>query len=151
MILKYTTGKLPPNFLYFGIMLFGLGIWRMVVMDWKGIMFFIISLIFLFLRSGIFIDTNNRKIKKYIGISVIRNGKWESVKSAVSLQILKTREVQGMHVLSISRSETFEVYNLFLTLPGGKIELMSGEKDMIFKRADEIAAALQVPISNSVK
>ena len=70
MILKYSTGKLPPNFIYFGYMLFGLGIWRMAVSDWKGIMFFIISVVFLFLRSGIIIDTDNRKLKKWIGIQV---------------------------------------------------------------------------------
>ncbi len=40
MILNYKTGKLPPNFYYLGIILFGTGIWRMVVLDWKGILFF---------------------------------------------------------------------------------------------------------------
>ena len=146
MILKYSTGKLPPNFIYFGYMLFGLGIWRMAVSDWKGIMFFIISVVFLFLRSGIIIDTDNRKLKKWIGFLGIGYGKWESISAAVNLQINKTRETQGMHVLSISRSETVDVYTLFITLPKRKIELMSGEKEIILKRAEEISSTLQVPL-----
>ena len=146
MILKYNTGKLPPNFIYFGYMLFGLGIWRMVVLDWMGIMFFIISLIFLLLRSGIFIDTSNRKLKNYTGILGIQKGKWESIESVVNLQILKTQETQGMHVLSISRSETVDVYILYMVLSKGKIELMSGEKEIILSRAEEIGSALQVPV-----
>ena len=77
MILNYKTGKLPPNFIYLGIMLFVIGVWRMVVLDWKGILFFVISLLFLFIKSGIIIDTDNRRLKKYIGFLQLRkeNGK----------------------------------------------------------------------------
>ena len=117
MILNYKTGKLPPNFIYLGIMLFGIGIWRMVVLDWKGILFFIISLLFLFIKSGILIDTDNRRLKKYIGFFAIKKGEWESIKSIINLQIIKTKETQAMSVLSITRTETNDVYKLFLTLP----------------------------------
>ena len=81
MILKYKTGKLPLNFIYLGIMLFGIGMWRMIVLDWRGILFFVISLLFLFLKSGIIIDTDNRRLKKYIGIFAIRKGKWKFVET----------------------------------------------------------------------
>lgn len=148
MILKYKTDKLPLNFIYLGLLLFGLGIWRMIEMDWRGILFFIISLIFLFLRSGIIINTENKSLKQYTGIFVIKIGKWESIKSIINLQITKTRETQGMHVLSISRSETVDVYKLLLTLPDRKIELMAGEKEQILNRADTIASALNVSIIN---
>jgi hypothetical protein len=148
MILNYKTGKLPPNFIYLGIMLFGIGIWRMVVLDWKGILFFIISLLFLFIKSGILIDTDNRRLKKYIGFFAIKKGEWESIKSIINLQIIKTKETQAMSVLSITRTETNDVYKLFLTLPNRNIELMSGKKDYIINRAERISSSLQVSVKN---
>jgi len=148
MILNYKTGKLPPNFIYLGIMLFGIGIWRMVVLDWKGILFFIISLLFLFIKSGIIIDTDNRRLKKYIGFFAIKKGEWESIKSIINLQIIKTKETQAMSVLSITRTETNDVYKLFLTLPNRNIELMSGKKDYIINRAERISSSLQVSVKN---
>ena len=151
MILNYKTGKLPPNFIYLGIMLFGIGIWRMVVLDWKGILFFVISLLFLFVKLGIIIDTDNRRLKKYIGFFAIRKGEWKSIKSIINLQIIKTKETQAMSVLSITRTETNEVYKLFLTLPNKKIELISGEKDYIFNRAEKISSSLQVSLNNKTK
>jgi len=151
MILNYKTGKLPPNFIYLGIMLFGIGIWRMVVLDWKGILFFVISLLFLFIKSGIIIDTDNRRLKKYIGFFAIKKGEWESIKTIINLQIIKTKETQAMSVLSITRTETNDVYKLFLTLSNRRIELMSGEKDYILNRAEKIASSLQVPLNNKTK
>ena len=151
MILNYKTGKLPPNFIYLGIMLFAIGIWRMVVLDWKGILFFIISLLFLFIRSGVMIDTDNRRLKKYIAFFAIKKGEWESIKSIINLQITKTKETQAMSVLSITRTETNDVYKLFLILSNRNIELMSGEKDYIFKRAEKIASSLQVSLNNKTK
>jgi len=67
MILNYKTGKLPFNFVALGIMLFAVSIWRMIVLDWKGILFLPIALLFLFLKSGLIIDTDSRRIKKYMG------------------------------------------------------------------------------------
>jgi len=131
MIINYKTGKLPQNFIYLGVMLFGIGIWRMIVLDWKGILFFIISLLCLFIKSGIMIDTDNKKIKKYIGFFIIKKGQWENIKSLINLQIIKTKATQSMGVLSISRTEAIVVYKLFLVLPDKSIELMSGEKDYI--------------------
>lgn len=148
MILKYKTGKLPLNFIYLGIMLFGIGMWRMIVLDWRGILFFVISLLFLFLKSGIIIDTDNRRLKKYIGIFAIRKGKWESIKSVINLQVIKTRETQSMNVLSISRAETKDVYKLFLVLPEKEIELMAGEKDYILNRAEKISSSLQTTVNH---
>jgi len=148
MILNYKTGKLPLNFIYLGIMLFGISIWRMVVLDWKGILFFIISLLFLFIKSGIVIDTDNRRVKKYIGFFAIKKGEWESIKSIINLQIIKTNEAQAMSVLSITRTETKDVYKLLMILSDRTIELMSGEKDFIIDKAEIISSALQVSLNN---
>jgi len=143
MILSYKTGKLPPNFIYLGIMLFGIGVWRMIVLDWRGIIFFVISLLFLFIKSGIIIDTTNRRIKKYIGFFAIKKGKWENISSIVNLQVIKTKETQSMNVLSISRTETNDVYKLLMVLPDRNIELLSGEKEHILNKAEEISTSLQ--------
>ena len=148
MILNYKTGKLPPNFIYLGIMLFGVGIWRMIVLDWKGILFFLISLLFLFIKSGIIIDTDNRRLKKYVGFFAIRKGKWENIKSLINLQIIKTKETQRMNVLSISRTETNDVYKLFMVLPDKNIELMSGKKEYVVNKAEKISISLQTSVDN---
>ena len=148
MILNYTTGKLPPNFIYLGILLLGVGLWRIAVLDWKGILFFGLSLLCLFIKSGILIDTDKKRLKKYVGFFVIRKGDWENIKSLINLQIIKTKETQSMSVLSISRTETNEVYKLILVLPNRTIELMSGEIDFIIKTANEISLELQTCVIN---
>jgi len=146
MKLNYKTGSLPPNFIYLGIMLLAVGLWRMVVLDWKGILFFVISLLLLFIRSGIMIDPDKKRLKKYIGFFAIKNGEWESIKTITNLQITKTRETQAMSVLSITRMETNEVYKLFVILPKRNLEIMSGKKADIAKKAGEISSVLQVPL-----
>ncbi|MBN1252388.1 MAG: hypothetical protein JXR51_16300 [Bacteroidales bacterium] len=148
MILNYKTNKLPLNFIYLGIMLFVISIWRMLVLDWAGILFFLISLLLLFIRAGIIIDTDNRRLKIYTSFFEIKKGKWDSIKSILNLQIIKTRETQRMNVLSISRIETNDVYKLFMVLHDKKIEIMSGEKDYIFNIAEKIYLSLKVSLKN---
>lgn len=149
MILNYKTERLPLNFIYLGLMLLGLGIWRMIVFDWKGILFFILSLLCLFIRSGIIIDTANKRLKRYTSFFVLRIGEWENIKTLIRLQIINTKETQSMNVLSLTRNETKDVYKLLMVLPDKKIELMSGEKDYIFDRAEKISSNLQTPIQHN--
>ncbi len=149
MILKYKTGKLPPNFIVLGTMLLGIGIWRMVVLDWKGILYFLISLVLLFLKSGVLIDTENKRIKEYTSLFVILKGKWESIQSIISLEIIKTSETTRMSAASISRTDTKEVYKLFLNLPDNDIEFISGEKEYIQKNAEKLSSALQVSLKDN--
>lgn len=148
MIMNYKTGKLPPNFIYLGVMLLGVGIWRMILLDWKGILFFAISLLCLFIKSGIIIDTDNKKLKKYFGFFIIRKGDWQNINSLINLQIIKAKETQSMSVLSITRTETNDVYKLYIVLSHKSIELISGEKDFIIKVAKEISHELQTSIIN---
>jgi len=148
MILKYKTGKLPPNFIALGFLLLGVSVWRIIVLDWKGILFFLISLLLLFIKSGIIIDTDNKSLKKYIGIFVIKKGEWEDISNLSNLQIIKTKASQSMNVLSINRVETSDLYKLIMILPSKKIELLAGEKDYIIKISEEISLALQIEILN---
>jgi len=94
------------------------------------------------------IDTDNKKLKKYIGFFIIKKGKWENIKSLINIQIIKTKATQSMSVLSMSRTETNVVYKLFLVMPDKSIELMSGEKDYIFNRAEKISSSLQTLVIN---
>jgi len=151
MILKYQTGKLPLNFIYLGVLLLAVSIWRMIVLDWVGILLFVISLLCIFIRSGIIIDTSDRKLKKYIGFFMIRTGEWINIESLINLQILKTKETQSMGVLSLNRTETNVVYKLMLVLPDNRIEIMAGERDFVSKSAKEISEALQVKFTDSTQ
>ena len=145
-MINYKTGKLPLNFIALGLMLFAVSIWRMAVSDWAGILFLLISIVLLFLRSGILIDADNRRIKKYIGILGIKKGKWENIDHLVNLQITKTKERQTMSVLSVSRTDSIDIYKLFLILPDHKIELLSGKRDDVTIRAKEISTQLQTTV-----
>lgn len=148
MILNYKTGNLPPNFIYLGVMLWCVSIWRMAVLDWAGLLVFVISMLCLFIKSGIIIDTDKRRLKRYTGFLAIRKGEWESIQSLINLQVIKTRETQVMSVLSISRTETDDVYKLIMVLSHKEIELMSGKNGFIIKAADEISHELQTTVIN---
>jgi hypothetical protein len=121
----------------------------MAVLDWKGLLIFVISLLCLFIKSGIIIDTDKKRLKIYIGFFAIRKGEWESIKSLINLQIIKTRETQVMSVLSISRTETEDVFKLIMVFPHKNIELISGKNDFILKVANEISHELQTSLLNS--
>lgn len=148
MKLNYTTEKLPLNFIALGAMLFALGIWRMIVLDWKGILFFLIALVFLFMKSGIIIDADKKRLKKYTGFFIFRKGEWEDIKSLLNLRIMKTKETQSQHVLSISRTDIITVYKLYMVLPDKRIELMSGKESVILKRAEKISSSLNTYIDS---
>lgn len=146
MILNYKTGKLPPNFIALGYMLLGISVWRIVVLDWKGVLFFLFSLLLLFIKTGIIIDANNKSLKKYIGIFSLKLGKWEDVSTLINLKIIKTKASQSMNVLSITRIETIDLYKLIMILPAKKIELISGKKEDIIKISKEISDSMQTKV-----
>lgn len=150
MILTYKTEKLPFNFIAFGALLFVVGIWRMIVLDWIGILFLLISIFILFLRSGIQVDSDKKRLKKYTGLFCFRKGRWEDFGSIMHLQVVKVRETQKMNVLSITRIETVELYKLILVQQDKNIELMLGKKEIIFGRAREIGAALNASIIDNI-
>lgn len=146
MKLEYKTDRLPVNFVALGYILLAVGSWRIIVLDWKGILIFFVSILLLFLRSGIIIDTDKKRLKKYDGIFFIKKGKWENIEQFTSLQIVKIRELQTMSVLSKSTTTTNEIYKLYLNMPDDHIELMSGNKKKILKRAKRIASSLHTSL-----
>lgn len=147
MILNYKTGKLPLNFIYLGIMFLFISIWRLIVFDWVGIVLLVISLLCLFLKTGIIIDSDNKRIKKYIDLFSLKNGQWEDISTFQNLQIVKKLKTQNMNFISISRTETNEVFILYLILPGKKIELLNGEIETVSVAAKEISEALQAKVN----
>lgn len=146
MKIEYKTGKFSLNFIIFGYILLGVGIWRIIVKDWMGILFLILSIIIIFFKSGVIIDANKKILKKYIGIFFIKKGKWDNIAQLKSIEIIKTTKSQTMSVLSISRTNISKVYKMIIILPHKNIEIMSGTKEYIVSKAENISLLLQVPI-----
>ena len=148
MTLNYKTGKLPPNFYYLGFMLLAIGVWRVIVQDWFGIIFLAISLILLFIRTGVLIDEKNKRLKKYVGIFIFKTGDWEDISTVINLKIINVQETQNMNVASISSSQTNDVYQLIIILANRNFELLSGKKDYVRKSANEISIALKTTVTD---
>lgn len=149
MKLNFTTGRLPLNFIILGYLLLALGVWRILLLDLAGIIFLILSVALLFIRSGVIIDTNKKLLKKYIGFLFIRNGDWEDIRQLINLEVVKKNEVQQMNVLSLSRVDSRIIFKLYLKMPDRDIELMAGSKNDVLNRADAIASALSVAITDN--
>ena len=60
MVLNYKTEKLPFSFIALGVLLFTVGLWKIVFLDWIGILFLLLSLFLVFIRSGIQIDSDKK-------------------------------------------------------------------------------------------
>ena len=146
MQLNYKTGKLPPNFLILGYLLLLIGCWRLFLADWIGIALVALALLILFIRSGIVIDTQQKRMKKYIGILGYKNGNWEDISSLIHLGIVKGKIFQSMYVASIKRSEERTVYKLLLVFPSNQVEILHGEKEEVAQTANEIAKVLNTVI-----
>ena len=150
-MLDYKTGKLPPQMTALGVFLFAIGIWRMFLLEWIGVVLFVLSLLLIFVRFGVLIDSNKKQYKKYISFFTLKKGDWEDISTLKNLLIARTKATQSMNVLSINRTQQDKLYRLFLVLPNKKISLMSNEKDFILLAAEEIASKLETTIVNNVK
>lgn len=145
--LNYRTDRLPPNFIFLGLFLLIIGVWRVLLLDWFGIVLLVISFLCLLIRWGILIDTNKKRLKKYIGFIGIKKGDWIDISTAKQLEVATRQETQNMGVASISRSATNVVYQLFMILPNENILLMKGKKDLVYKVAEEISGELKIEIT----
>ena len=148
MISNFKTGRLPQNFIFLGVLLLAVSIWRIWLLDWIGGVFLVISCLCLFIKSGLLIDTDNKRLKRYIGIFTIRLGEWENISPIADLQIIQVKKMQRMHVLTINRLETKDVFKLILVWPDKKIELIAGEEDYINENSKFISLLLKTPVLN---
>ncbi len=148
MTLNYKTDRLPPNFIFLGFFLLIVGVWRVLLVDWFGIILLVFSFLCLFTRWGILIDTDKKRLKKYIGFFWIKKGNWEDISKVKHLEITSPHETQNMGVASISRSDTKIVYKLFIVLPEENIELMKDKKDIIILVSEEISQEIKTTIIN---
>ena len=148
MILNYKTDRLPTNFIFLGFFLLIVGVWRVLLADWFGIVLLVISFLCLFTRWGIIIDTDKKVLKKYMGFIGIKKGDSEDISKVDHLEITTLHETQNMGVASISRSDTKIVYQLFLVLPDKNIELIKGKKDTIIQSGEEISTELKTTLIN---
>ena len=146
MKLDYKTDRLPLNFITLGYMLLAIGIWRIIAMDWKGILFLLLSIFLIFFKSGIVIDTDKKLLRKYNGIFFIKKGEWETINQLTGLQIMESKESQTMSVLSISRTTTNDIYKLFLNMPDRNIFLMKGSNNDMLNKGKRIASSLRISL-----
>ncbi|MGQ1909615.1 hypothetical protein ACT3CE_07480 [Marinifilum sp. RC60d5] len=146
MLLKYTTGKLPPNFFMLGFTFIIIGIISIYNSDYFGLIFLLLAIPFLFIRLGVMIDSQQKQIKKYTGFFGLKMGKWVSIAQIKSIQIIRVQEGASMAVLSINRSETNISFKIILLMPNKKLELMSGSEEFISASAKEIASNLNIPL-----
>jgi len=146
MKLVYKTDSLPFNFISLGYMLLAIGVWRIIVFDWKGVFFLLVSVFLIFFKSGIMIDTDKKLLRKYNGIFVFNKGEWENIDQLTGLQMIETRESQTMSVLSISRIETNDICKLYLNMPDRNILLMKGNKKEMLKKGNRIASLLHTSL-----
>lgn len=150
MKLDYKTDRLPLNFITLGYMLSAIGVWRIIVFDWKGIFFLLLSIFLIFFKSGIIIDTDKKLLRKYNGIFFIKKGEWENINQLTGLQIIESKESQTMSVLSISRTATINIYKLYLNMPDRNILLMKGSNNDMLNTGKRIASSLHTSlISNT--
>lgn len=146
MLLSYKTERLPLNFFMLGISLFLIGIALIISEGYQGIPIIILSIPFLFTRSGLLIDAENKRFKKYTGLLGLRFGSWNDLSAATHLQIIQTRETKGMAVLSIARNETNEVQKLLLMIGNDKIVLLTDIREKLEPLAREIAEELKLEL-----
>jgi len=140
--LNFVTERLPLNFIILGCALMAIGVWRVVVVDWRGVLFLIFSVFLIFLKSGVIIDVERKLFKKYFGIFFIKSGEWESLSQLNGLLVVKTRETRAMSVLSISRTETSDLFKLYLSLSDRQVELFSGDEEGVLQKAEKLATLL---------
>jgi len=146
MFLSYKTERLPLNFLMLGFSLALIGIATTINGDYEGSLTLLLAIPLLFIQSGIVIDPENKRLRKYTGLFFLRFGKWIDVTAAQHLQIIRVRETKGMAVLSIGRNETNIVQKLILVMPRNQIVMFSGKQTKVEKIAKEIADNLKLEL-----
>jgi hypothetical protein len=146
MLLQYKTERLPLNFIMLGFTLIVVGIVTVVNGDYEGVAAFIFAIPLLFTHSGIIVDTDNRRIKKYTGLFNWQYGKWLDLKGARYMQIGRMNQNQGMWVASIPRTNKKQVHKLYVMLPHSRLELLTGTLEEIEARAKQIANGLNMDL-----
>ena len=150
MILKYTTGKLPPNFFMLGIILVLLGAIGLYNGELLSLITLPIAVPFLFIRTGILINCDEKQIKKYTGLFALKLGNWKSIANVQHLQVIRVQQTTGMAVLSIARNENNVVYKIRAVMPNESIELISGEGVFIGEVANQISKQLQIEVKKPI-
>lgn len=90
-------------------------------LHWIAFILLIVGILFSFLKSGVIIDFENQRIKEYIGVLIIKKGKWQDIDEVVSLEIQKSSWSQEYNVQTISTVTTIPTSSLFINLPDKKI------------------------------
>jgi hypothetical protein len=132
-----------------GFLLLLLGVWRLTVIDYSGILFLFSGLILVLFHYGVQFDPDQKRYRHYKGIFSFIRGKWIDMNDVANLQIERIIQSQNMFVGPIGRTETEEVSRLIFNYPDGEyMQVASGEEDKILKLAKKISMAYNLDIIN---
>lgn len=149
MSLNFTTGKLPTPLISLAYLLLAIGIWRIFILDYLGIIFLVVSIFLLFTKSGVIVDTKLKKLKKYTSFIFIKKGKWEDMLPLKNLIITKILETQNSVFLSFSRTDKRYKYKLAIIFADKKVEILrKADYNAVKSIADELASELDITITD---
>ena len=143
---NYITEKLPYNFYFVGILFLIFGVYLIIDMNYIGGILFAISLPILLTHWGVIVDTNNKRIKKYMAFAFFKRGKWVDISSVKQVDLGQRDETELMTHKSLAGVYTVRNLTLTLVLEDSEIEILSGKKEFIEKAADKISKGLGVNI-----
>jgi hypothetical protein len=146
MYLKYKIDNLPFGFVFMGFIFLIYGAWLISKLDWLGVILILVALPCLFINRGILIDSNKKRLKKYVGFLVFKRGNWVDISSVKHLAIIEINESTTMNLTSVTNTYTALITKLILVLPDENIELLKGKKKFINKAAEKISGELQTTI-----
>ena len=147
MKINFRKGKLPQNFRALGYISFIGGIVAFFNIGIVASLISLFGLILISVRDGMIINTDELLLKEYISVLFVKFGKWRSIKDPSELQIFKSMESQTMSVLSITRQDVRETYNLFLITQQEEIALYNGEKNMAIEKGGMLSNALNIDLN----
>lgn len=147
MKINFRKGKLPQNFRALGYISIVGGIVAFFNIGIVASLISLFGLILISVRDGMIINTDELLLKEYISVLFVKFGKWRSIKNPSELQIFKSMESQTMSVLSITRQDVRETYNLFLITQQEEIALYNGEKNIAIEKGRILSKALNIDLN----
>lgn len=146
--LKYSTGHLPLHFRILGALLILIGVWRLMLADWSGLIPIVAGAAILFLQSHLVFDLSQKKYRSQIELLGLHFGTWHPTQPFTGLTITTITQSQTMSVRAASRVETDTHHQLIANTANGNISLLDGDNPTIHAAAQHIAQALAIPITD---
>lgn len=152
------SGSLPPNFIVLGIMLIlisisgffiFLSLWQILV----SVILAVIGGFLFFIREGLIIDFENKKMRFYWSIFSYKNGRWKSISDVKYLSLVRVKMQETFSVRACSSTFMEYKYKLNLICSNNQhSRILIGNFETLKDKALIIAKGLNVKIyDNSEK